>query len=299
MADAVNVLVTGGKGQVGTEVLRANWPSPVLLHAPTRDQLDLTDPASVAAAFAETSYAAVINCAAYTAVDDAEDDIRAAFSANAMGPAYLAQATREAKIPLIHVSTDYVFDGSLDGPYQETDSVGPIGVYGASKLAGELAVRSGNDRSVVVRTAWVLSAHRANFLKTMLRLAAERPEIDVVDDQLGCPTSAEDIAALLRVVTLRMMSDRSAPRGVYHFVNGGEASWAALATEIMTLSRERGGPIARIAPIATSQYPTRAHRPANSRLATSKLQRDFGMTPRPWREAVAGIMDELYPRGVK
>ncbi|MNK23848.1 dTDP-4-dehydrorhamnose reductase [compost metagenome] len=293
MADPIHILVTGGAGQVGLELAAAAWPDNVILHTPTRADLDLASIDSVRAAFARTPFAAVINSGAYTAVDKAEADVAAAFAANAMGPAVLAEVTREAGIPLIQVSTDYVFDGSDDGFYAENDPVGPLGVYGASKLAGELAVRSGNPRSVVLRTAWVLSVHRANFLKTMLRLAADRPLLRVVDDQHGCPTSARDIAAALRTITLRMIEDDQAPVGVFHFVNAGETTWAGLAREVFALSAASGGPSAAVEGITTADYPTPARRPANSRLATSKLTRDYGVAPRAWQDAVAEIVAEL------
>lgn len=294
MADPVHILITGGAGQVGLELQAAAWPEGVVLHAPTRAELDLGDAASVRAAFAATPFAAVINSGAHTAVDKAETEVAAAFAANAMGPAVLADATREAGIPLIQVSTDYVFDGSKKGPYIETDPVGPLGVYGASKLAGELAVRSGNPRSVVLRTAWVLSAHRANFLKTMLRLAADRPALSVVGDQHGCPTSARDIAAALKTITMKMIADANAPTGVYHFVNAGETTWAGLATEIFARNGAGGGPSATVEAIPSSEYPTPAKRPKNSRLSTEKLNRDYGVTPRPWQAAVAEIVHELH-----
>lgn len=293
MADPIHILVTGGAGQVGLELAAAAWPDNVVLHTPTRTDLDLASIDSVRAAFARTPFAAVINSGAYTAVDKAEADVAAAFAANAMGPAVLAEVTREAGIPLIQVSTDYVFDGSDDGFYAENDPVDPLGVYGASKLAGELAVRSGNPRSVVLRTAWVLSVHRANFLKTMLRLAADRPLLRVVDDQHGCPTSARDIAAALRTITLRMIEDDQAPVGVFHFVNAGETTWAGLAREVFALSAAGGGPSAAVEGITTADYPTPARRPANSRLATSKLTRDYGVAPRAWQDAVAEIVAEL------
>lgn len=293
MADPVHILITGGAGQVGLELLAADWPEDVVLHAPTRADLDLGDAASVRTAFAATPFAAVINSGAHTAVDKAETEVAAAFAANAMGPAVLADATREAGIPLIQVSTDYVFDGAKDGLYLEDDPVGPLGVYGASKLAGELAVRAGNPRSVVLRTAWVLSAHRANFLKTMLRLAADRPALRVVGDQHGCPTSARDIAATLKTIALKMIADVDASTGVYHFVNAGETSWAGLASEIFTLSAASAGPTATVEAIPSSEYPTPAKRPTNSRLSTEKLTRDYGIAPRPWQAAVAEIVTEL------
>lgn len=293
MAEPIHILITGGAGQVGLELLAADWPEGVVLHAPTREHLDLGDASSVRTVFAATPFAAVINSGAHTAVDKAETEVAAAFAANAIGPAVLADATREAGIPLIQVSTDYVFDGSKAGAYVETDPVGPLGVYGASKLAGELAVRAGNPRSVVLRTAWVLSVHRANFLKTMLRLAADRPGLRVVGDQHGCPTSARDIAATLKTIALKMIADADAPTGVYHFVNAGETTWAELASEIFALSAATGGPSATVEAIPASEYPTPAERPTNSRLSTEKLTRDYGVTPRPWQAAVAEIVTDL------
>ncbi|MBJ7485258.1 dTDP-4-dehydrorhamnose reductase [Brevundimonas sp.] len=292
--DVVDILVTGGAGQVGLELARVAWPDRVRLHLPTRAELDLGDADAVRALFAATPFKAVINSGAYTAVDKAEGDVVAAFAANAMGPAILAEATQGAGIPLVQVSTDYVFDGSGEQDYSETDPVGPLGVYGASKLAGEYAVRTGNPRSVVLRTAWVLSVHRGNFLKTMLRLAADRPALRVVDDQTGSPTSARDIAGVLADITLKMIADPEAPTGVYHFVNGGSTSWAGLAREIFTQSAALGGPAAAVEGITTADYPTPARRPSNSRLSTFKITRDYGVTPRPWQDAVAEIVAELH-----
>jgi dTDP-4-dehydrorhamnose reductase len=296
MADPITILVTGGAGQVGAELIAHAWPPGVTVLAPSRSELDLTDAASVGAWFAANTVAAVINPAAYTAVDRAETEVGAAFAANALAPALLAEATKAAGVPLVHVSTDYVFDGSGGGLYPEDGPLAPLGVYGASKLAGELAVRSGNPRSVVVRTAWVLSPHRANFLKTMLRLADDRDRVSVVADQFGCPTSARDIARALATITLRLIADPEAPIGVYHFVNAGETSWAGLAEEIFAISRDHGGVFAEVTPITTAEYPTPARRPANSRLSTAKIATDYGITPRPWRDAVAEIIDDLSNR---
>ena len=297
MADQIHILITGGAGQVGLELQHAAWPEGVVLHAPTRDELDLTSASSLHALFERIPFAAVINSAAWTAVDKAEIEVAGAFAANAGGPALLADATRARNIPLVQVSTDYVFDGDKPEPYIESDPVSPIGVYGASKLAGEMAVRLGNQRSVVLRTAWVLSAHRANFLKTMLRLAADRPTLRVVADQCGCPTSAADIAGVLKSIVLRMIEDEGAPTGVYHFVNAGEATWAELAREVFRLSAGAGGPSAEVEGIPSDQYPTPARRPKNSRLSTAKISADYGVQPRPWQSAVADIITELHSQG--
>jgi len=297
-AKPITILVTGGAGQVGLELLAAKWPAHVVIHAPDRAELNLEDAGAVARLFGARSYAAVINSGAYTAVDRAEAEVATAFAANAMGPAQLADATRAAGIPLIQISTDYVFDGSAEGEYDEDGAVAPLGVYGASKLAGEFAVLTGNPRSVVMRTAWVVSRHRANFVKTMLRLAAVRPNLRVVDDQHGCPTSAHDIAEALKTITLRMIADEAAPRGVFNFVNAGDTTWAGLAREVFACSKARGGPSAEVEGIATAEYPTPARRPANSRLSTQRIQREYGIVPRPWQAAVSEIVDALSTREV-
>jgi dTDP-4-dehydrorhamnose reductase len=283
------ILVTGGSGQVGGALLRLA-PSGIELVAPARSELDLTDPAALAAIVGARSWAAVVNCAAYTAVDKAESDVVAAWQINALAPAALAAATAAAGIPLIHVSTDYVFDGSKAGPYREDDPVAPIGVYGASKLGGEVAVRTANPAHVILRTAWVVSATGHNFVKTMLRLGAERPQLRVVADQRGCPTSADDIARAILTI-LNRVGDGT--YGTFHFVNGGEATWHGLAEAVFARAAAHGRPAPTVEAIATSDYPTPAARPANSRLATDKITRDFGIVPRDWKDAVDEIVDAL------
>jgi len=291
---AVDILLTGGSGQVGTEVVRLA-PAGLNIVAPGRAELDMADPDSIARMVASRPWAAVINSAAYTAVDKAESDIVTAWKVNALGPAALAQATAAAGIPLVHVSTDYVFDGSKDGFYREDDPIAPLGVYGASKQAGEQAVRTGNRRHVILRTAWVVSPHGANFVKTMLRLAQTRPELGVVDDQRGCPTSATDIANTLLTITQRQIASVDAPTGVYHFVNQGEATWCEFARAIFALAAERGHPAPKVNAITTADYPTPARRPANSRLDVAKLAQDYAIVPRPWQAALEEIVATLLP----
>lgn len=226
------LLITGGTGQIGTELLRRAWPDDVQVIAPRRGEIELGNKESIEAVVGREPWDCIINSAAYTAVDAAEDDPGSAFIANCQGPAWLAVAAARAHIPIIQISTDYVFRGDGTEPYAEDDPIGPVSVYGASKAAGELAVRTINPRSVVLRTAWVLSAHRSNFLKTMLKLAATRDSLGVVADQRGCPTAAADIADAVMTIALRLMEDSAAPVGTYHFVNSGEATWHELALEI-------------------------------------------------------------------
>lgn len=286
-----DILLTGGAGQVGAEVRRlapAGWR----VMAPGRSELDLADADQIRRAAASRPWAAIVNCAAYTAVDRAESDPLTAWRVNALAPAALAAAAG-ATTPLIHVSTDYVFDGLKPSPYDECDAIGPLGVYGASKAAGELAVRTGARRHLILRTAWVVSPHGSNFVKTMLRLGAERPVLPVVDDQRGCPTSAADIAQALVTLTNRLVEDEAAPVGAYHFVNHGEATWCDLARFVFERAAAYGRSAPEVRAITTAEYPTPARRPANSRLATDKIQRDFGISPRPWREAVADVIGTL------
>ena len=293
MRERRRILVTGGTGQIGLELGAVKWPEGYELFLPGRDELNLNSSEKIASYVADGNFSCIINCAAWTAVDNAEDHVSQCFLANAQGPAWLAEAARGVGASIVHVSTDYVFDGALARPYRETDPVGPVSTYGASKLAGEYAVRHANPRSVVLRTAWVLSQHRTNFLKTMLRLGAERSELGVVGDQTGCPTSAKDIACAIARIATRLLDDADPPAGVYHFVNAGEASWFELARTIFEMAEPYGHPRPRLKGIATSDFPTRASRPANSRLDTTKIAKDFGIAPRPWTEAIQEIVRQV------
>ncbi|MFG5117119.1 dTDP-4-dehydrorhamnose reductase [Methylorubrum sp. POS3] len=289
----MDILVLGGAGQVGTELQAFAWPQGVRIDAPDRSSLDITDAAAVTAALNARTYAAVIVPAAYTAVDKAESDVAAAWRLNALAPAILAAETKRRGIPLIHVSTDYVFDGTGEGFYDPDAPVNPTSIYGASKAAGEMAVRTGNPLHAIVRTAWVVSPHRGNFVKTMLRLAAERDKLTVVDDQHGCPTSAADLAAALATIALRLAQDPAAPTGTFHFVNDGATTWCGFARAIVEGSSRRGGRSVPVDGISTTAYPTPARRPANSRLSTRSLTDAYGITPRPWAAALDDILDRL------
>jgi dTDP-4-dehydrorhamnose reductase len=263
--------------------------------APCRDELNLLQPDSFAKVLAARPWAAIINAAAYTAVDKAETDVEDAWRINALAPACLARQAALAGIPLVHVSTDYVFSGASARPYVEDDPVAPLGVYGASKEAGEQGVRTGGGRAVIVRTSWVVSPWRANFLKTMLRLGAERDVLRVVADQQGAPTSAADLACALATIAGALVNDPSAPTGTFHFSNAGTTTWADFAAEVFALSAARGGPSARVEPIMTADYPTPARRPAYSLLSTRRIQELYGVSPRPWQAAIHDIIDELIP----
>ena len=292
--EPLDILILGGAGQVGTELRNPDlWAAGTRLSAPGREALDITDGAAIDAALAARPYAAVVNAAAYTAVDKAEGDIAAAWALNAVAPALLAAATARVRIPLVHVSTDYVFDGQGQGACTPDTPVNPQSVYGASKAAGEMAVRAANPRHAIIRTAWVVSPHRGNFVKTMLRLAGERERLSVVDDQYGNPTSAGDLAAGLAVIAQRLARDAAAPTGTHHFVNDGPTTWCGFARGILAASARRGARAVPVDAIPTSAFPTPARRPANSRLSTQSLTDAYGLTPRPWAEALEDILDRL------
>lgn len=287
-------LVTGGSGQVGRALAETRLPDGVELAMPPRAALDLAAPPDLDALIAASGAELIVNCGAYTAVDRAESEPELALAVNGRAPALLAGAAARAGIPIIHISTDYVFDGKLQGrAYREGDPTGPANIYGRTKLAGERAVLDSGADALVLRTAWVLSPFGHNFLKTMLRLGREREELGVVADQFGNPTSAHAIAGAIARVGERLVTDASAPRGIFHFVNSGEASWHDLARHIFARAARHGRAAPRVTAIATSDYPTPAARPANSRLDTGRIEAAYGIAPEDWREAVDAIVDRL------
>jgi dTDP-4-dehydrorhamnose reductase len=289
----LNILVLGGSGQLGAALKGLSWPADVALHTPPRSMLDCSDPETVAEFMTARPWSCVLNASGYTAVDAAESQVAAAWRDNAIGPALLAAAAARHSAPVVHVSTDYVFDGRKTEPYDPRDLVRPLNVYGMSKAEGEQGVRSANHRHVIVRTSWIISPYGKNFAKTMLQRAAQGGSLRVVNDQTGCPTSATDLAAALRTISLRLSVDPDAPAGTYHFANAGHATWWELAQHIMVGARDRDMPSVPVAPISTAEYPTAAVRPANCVLSTASLTRDYGIVPRPWQLALSDILDAM------
>lgn len=287
------VLVIGGSGQLGMELTQAVLPVGWRQSAPAREQLDLTDASTIAAFVGAERPQIIINASAYTGVDKAETEPDLAFALNCDGPAALARAAKAVDAALVHVSTDYVFSGEGDRAYIESDAKAPLGVYGRSKSEGEDAVLASGARAAIVRTSWVFSSHRANFVKTMLRLGETREEVSVVADQHGRPTSARDLAVTCLALAQHLHERKTNAEGVFHFANAGDTTWADFAEAIFTGAHERGRPPVRVKRIATADYPTPAQRPANSRLDTSKISALFGHPPRPWRLALEECLDEL------
>jgi dTDP-4-dehydrorhamnose reductase len=287
----MRVLVFGGDGQVGWEIRRLDGHAGHRVIAVPRREADITQPAEVMAAVRDAGAEVVVNPAAYTAVDRAETESELAFSVNRDGARNIAVACAKQSLPMIQISTDFVFDGSKQCAYAEDDPVGPLSVYGTSKEAGERAVRDTLDRHVILRTSWVFGALGQNFVKTMLSLAEEREELAVVNDQIGCPTPAADLAAAI----LDLLSSMSEGRwGTYHYCGAGRTSWYGFAEEIFAQYRRiTGAPAPRLRAITTAEFPTPATRPANSELDCSRFAAVFGFGPRPWRRGLAAVLDGL------
>lgn len=286
------ILLTGGTGQVGMAISEAAARYAFDVSMPARDVLDLTKVDEIVSAVDSGDWSIIINCAAYTAVDKAQSEAALANAINRIAPGIFASEAARRGIPIIHLSTDYVFDGTKAAPYMEDDPVYPLGVYGASKEAGEAAVRAYNNVHAIIRTAWVLSAGSRNFIDTMLRLAEERDEVGVVSDQIGCPTSATDIAEAVLHIARQMTSGNTAQAGTWHFVNSGSASWHDLAAFIFARAGAAGHKVPQLRAIKTSDYPTPARRPSNSQLDTARITKDFGISPRHWHEAIGDILDK-------
>ena len=291
----MRIVVTGRAGQVVRSLVERGPIAGQAIVPLGRPELDLSaNRDDIAATIKAARPDVIVSAAAYTAVDKAETERDLAFAVNEAGPAAIAAAARRLNVPLIHLSTDYVFDGTKSDFYVETDPTGPTGVYGASKLAGERAVLSGHDNVAILRTAWVYSPFGANFVKTMLRLAQDRDEIAVVGDQRGNPTSALDIADGIIAVAANLVAGRDPDqRGIFHMVGRGDASWAEFAEAIFEESAANGGKSARVKPITSAEYPTPAKRPANSRLSADKLALAHDVRLPDWRQSTANIVARL------
>ena len=287
------ILITGGTGQVGRSLRAHDSARSLCFVAPLRTELDLSNAQSIRDYLDAHSFTAVINAGAYTAVDQAESEPELAMAINGHAPALLAEYCKARNIPLIHISTDYVFSGDKSLPYDESDVTSPLGVYGRTKLKGEEAVIASGCNSVILRTAWVVSRYGKNFIKSMLRLAKERDEIRVVNDQYGCPTGAQDLADVVLSILPRLITGEARLQGVYNCTNSGNATWADLARVVMSTSAKMDGPSASIINIATADYPTPAKRPKNSRLICEKLKQNFDIEMRPWQGMVEDIVAVL------
>lgn len=288
------VLVFGADGQVGRALAEARSPEHLTVVGQNRAQVDITDAVAVRAAIDETKPAIVVNAAAYTNVDGAETAADDAFAINLTGPTNLAAACAAVAAPLIHLSTDFVFDGTKTGAYDENDPVNPLSIYGQSKAAGEKAVIAVHPTSIILRTAWVYSPWRKNFVLTMLRLGAERDELGVVDDQRGSPTSARDIADALLVIAASLAGGTTDKYGIFHYCGAGQTTWHGFAEEIFALARANGLPTPnQLKPIATADYPTPAKRPANSVLSCEKIAQVFEIRPKPWQDSLAACLKEI------
>jgi dTDP-4-dehydrorhamnose reductase len=291
----VKILVTGREGQVAQSLRECAAADPqVEVVAVGRPQFDLLEPETVKSAILAARPDIVVSAAAYTAVDRAEDEPELAFAVNAKGAGAVASAAAEAGAVVIHLSTDYVFSGDAGGEYAETDATGPQNVYGLSKLEGERAVAAANPRHVILRTAWVYSPFGKNFVRTMLTLASQRERVRVVADQRGNPTAAADIAdGILRMAKTIAGGELAEHYGIFHLAGEGSTDWAGLARHVFATSAALGGPWAEVEEIATTDYPTKARRPQNSRLSCEKLLRVYGWRPPAWQESCSVVVARL------
>lgn len=292
---ADKILVIGAKGQLGRELMEQGSAADILIAGIDIDELDITNQRQVWEYFKDLEVSLIVNAAAYTAVDRAEKEPDAAFAANRDAAGYLAKICKNKSIPLIHISTDYVFDGLKNGPYIETDPVSPVGVYARSKAEGERRVVEILDTHIIIRTAWLYGVYGGNFVKTMLRLGRERPVLQVVSDQHGCPTSAEDLAGAVLQIAQRLPQMDERAWGIYHYCGQGETTWHAFAETIFEMASAYDNlAVKQVDAIPTSAYPTPAKRPLNSVLNCEKIEKTFGAECRPWEESLSRTIDRIY-----
>ena len=291
----MKVLLTGAKGQLGWDLKQRALEQGFDINAANIEELDITQKEAVIKSVIQRDPSLVINAAAYTAVDRAESEPDLAMAVNRDGPSHLAGACAKAKIPLIHISTDYVFEGNKAEPYLESDPTAPQGVYGKSKEAGEKRIRDILPKHIIVRTAWLYGWHGPNFVKTMLGLGRKRSEIKVVNDQYGSPTFAQDLADAILVIATRIRARQRIAWGTYHFCGKGITSWYGFAKAIFDIAGQHESlAVKRIVPITTAQYPVPAKRPFNSALDCSLIMKTFGVKQPFWRQSLASMLSRLY-----
>jgi dTDP-4-dehydrorhamnose reductase len=291
----MRIAIIGRSGQIAQSLRGLGRARGLYVFCAGRPDVDLTSLETIERFLERVSPDLVVNAAAYTAVDKAESEPDAAFRVNGAGAAHVAAACASARVPLVHLSTDFVFDGNKRTPYVETDRVAPISVYGASKAAGEDAVRAACGRHVILRTSWVYAPFGTNFVRTMLRLGAERSELGVVADQRGTPTDARDIARAILDIAPRLKAATTDVWGTYHLTGSYETTWHKFAEEIFRQAALRGAMVPRLKAISTTDYPTAAKRPAYSVLDNGKFIATFGFALPDWRASLAGCLDELHP----
>ena len=291
----MTILVTGAKGQVGRELVDRGRRCGLKIAAVDIDEVDIAAAADVARTIGRMDLEMVVNAAAYTAVDAAEAEPEKAFAVNRDGAANLSDICSVKQIPLIHISTDYVYDGTKNDPYLESDLMSPQGVYAESKAQGDAAVAERLKAHIILRTAWVYSVHGHNFVKTMLRLFREQPTVSVVDDQYGSPTYASDIADAILHVIGRIQKQKGADWGIYHYTGQGTTSWYGFAKKVYALATPLDAFLLKeLKPIDSAAYPTPVRRPANSVLDCSKIKAAFGITTVPWEESLHRMLHRLY-----
>ena len=291
----MKVLVTGADGQLGRELVRLGQRADFEVHGLSHQQLDITNNSQIQQILASISPSLVINAAAYTHVDRAENESDLAYAVNRDGPTHLARYCANNQLTLIHISTDYVFDGTKGRPYQESDPIAPLGVYGRSKAQGETAIRSILPNHIIVRTAWLYGVYGNNFVKTILKLAAEKTALQVVADQFGSPTSAEDLAKALLTIIKKIDANEKFDWGTYHYCCKGITTWHGLAERIIKLAAPHAALKSRkVEAITTAEWPTPAKRPPYSALNCTRINSQFGIEPVPWQQSLKHTIDRIF-----
>jgi len=291
----MKILITGSEGQLGWELLRQAGSFNIEAVGLDLPYLDITAESGIVKVFKEYKPDILINAAAYTNVDKAETDEKACFAVNVNGPENLAEACKNINIPMIHISTDYVFDGTKKTPYKENDTVSPTGIYGKSKADGENRVKNILEKHIILRTSWLYGVHGHNFVKTMLKLGKEKEVIGVVSDQFGSPTSAADLSEAILIIVSRILNNCEVTFGTYNYCGEGITSWHGFAEKIIETAKQYSPVTTKLVkPISTGEYPVKARRPAFSALDCSLIQEKFGITPKPWQKSLEAVIGRIF-----